>query len=247
VAGDWIPMRASLWTDPRVVKMSAMCPQNVQADALANCARVRIVGGLWRIWCLADEHSEDGTLPHYTPEVIDMEVGVPGFAAAMESVGWLVVTPEGVSLPRFTDRNGQSAKRRIKDAERKRVARKPVRKTSASVRTESGPQKRREEKRTEDIRYEEDSDFQSSDSSSRLGCQSSFILAISDLFSKEPAQRQSDHTSAYTMFDGIWPEGLPPQSGRARVKRALAMVDEMKPSVKNRMAWLTNRLKKEWR
>ena len=117
MAGDWIQMRTNLWTDPRVVRISSAC----------NADRARTLGGLFRLWSLGDEHSTDGILAGYTPDFIDSECGINGFADALQVEGWLAVSPQGVSIPHFTEHNGQSAKRRIQDASRK----KSVRKTSA--------------------------------------------------------------------------------------------------------------------
>ena len=96
------------------------------------------------VWCLFDVHSEDGILDGYTIETIDSHLRWDGFAAAMKSVGWLDDTDsKGLSLPRFDSHNGQSAKRRAQDADRKREDRK----TSAS---EADKKRTREEKRREE-------------------------------------------------------------------------------------------------
>jgi hypothetical protein len=67
VAGDWIKMRANLRRHPKVVRV---------ASAL-NADRLRVVGGLHAVWCLFDEHSEDGHLSGYTPSAVDDEIGWP--------------------------------------------------------------------------------------------------------------------------------------------------------------------------
>ncbi len=135
MAGDWIKMRADLFTHPKVVRIASA----LKADTL------RTVGGLMSVWCLFDAHSEDGHLDGYSPEVLDAHLRWDGFAAAMISVGWLEHDAEnGLILPRFDTHNGQSAKRRAQDADRKRE----VRKKSAS---EADKKRTREEKRREDI------------------------------------------------------------------------------------------------
>lgn len=113
MAGNWIKMRADLFTHPKVVRMASA----LQADTL------RTVGGLMSTWCLFDAHSEDGQLDGYTPEVLDAHLRWPGFSEAMTAVGWLLNSPNGLSLPRFDTHNGQSAKRRAQDADRKRLVR----------------------------------------------------------------------------------------------------------------------------
>lgn len=138
MAGDWIKMRADLFTHPKVVRIASA----LKADTL------RTVGGLMSVWCLFDAHSEDGHLDGYTPEVLDAHLRWEGFAGAMIAVGWLEFTPEnGLNLPRFDTHNGQSAKRRAQDADRKRE----VRKTSAP---EADKKRTREEKRREEIEPE---------------------------------------------------------------------------------------------
>ena len=136
MAGDWIKMNKSLLRDPRVVRISSA----LKAD------RLRTIGGLLSAWCLADEQTEDGRLDAYTPELLDELVGLSGLSRAMESVGWLVIHEECIEFPRFSEHNGQSAKRRAQDAARKMSARKAD-KCPHDKRTKKGPEKRREEKR----------------------------------------------------------------------------------------------------
>lgn len=110
MAGDWIKMRMNLRTHPKVVRI---------ASAL-NADRFRVIGALHAVWCLADEHTEDGDLPGYSLGALDDSIGWPGFAAAMADVEWLTATAKGLLLPRFYEHNGASAKRRAMEAERKR-------------------------------------------------------------------------------------------------------------------------------
>jgi len=134
MAGDWIKMRADLLTHPKVVRMMSA----LKAD------KFRIVGGLLSVWCLFDAHSEDGRLSGYTPELLDTMVAWDGFSAAMVAIDWLRVGEnESLELPRFDAHNGQSAKRRAQDADRKRN----VRKLSAD---EADKKRIREEKRREE-------------------------------------------------------------------------------------------------
>ncbi|MEY1439108.1 DnaT-like ssDNA-binding domain-containing protein [Escherichia coli] len=135
MAGDWIKMRADLHTHPKVVRMASA----LKAD------RLRIVGGLHSAWCLFDVHSVDGFLDGYSADTLDDLIGFPGFSRAMMAVGWLEENGEGLVMPRFEAHNGQSAKRRAQDADRKRN----VRKASAS---EADKKRTREEKRREDIK-----------------------------------------------------------------------------------------------
>lgn len=137
MAGDWIKMRADLQTHPKVVRMVSA----LKADKL------RVIGGLHAVWSLFDAHSDDGTLDGYTVEALDDYIGWPGFCAAMIKIGWLEDNVESLATPRFDEHNGQSAKRRATETQRKRLSR--------SVPEMSAPnadkKRSREEKRREDI------------------------------------------------------------------------------------------------
>lgn len=110
MAGDWIKMRMGLRTHPKVVRISSA----LSAD------RFRVIGALHAVWCLADEHTEDGELPGYSMPALDDSIGWPGFSKAMKDVDWLEVNAQGLVIPRFDEHNGASAKRRAMEAERKR-------------------------------------------------------------------------------------------------------------------------------
>ena len=138
MAGDWIKMRMDLSTSPKVVRI---------ASAL-NADRLRVVGGLHAVWCLFDVHSEDGRLDGYTLAALDDLIGFEGFADAMVSVGWLVDGGDFLCTPRFDEHNGQSAKRRAMETERKRESRK----VSAP---DADKKRSREEKRREEITKEQ--------------------------------------------------------------------------------------------
>ncbi len=130
-------MRAALQTHPKVVRiMSAL-----EAD------RLRVIGGLHAVWCLFDTHSEDGKLRGYTAEIVDTLIGWAGFARAMLSVSWLEEEDGSLVAPRFDEHNGQSAKRRAGDAERKRNVRKMSAKCPQPMRTKSGPEKEKEKEK----------------------------------------------------------------------------------------------------
>ena len=135
MAGDWIKMRADLFTHPKVVRMASA----LKADTL------RTVGGLMSVWCLFDAHSVDGHLDGYSIDYLDQHLRWGGFSGAMVSVGWLLVDqPSGLRLPRFDAHNGQSAKRRAQDADRKRAGRTVSATEADTLRTRE--EERREEK-----------------------------------------------------------------------------------------------------
>lgn len=113
MAGDWIKMTVGLRSHPKVVRMSSA----LKAD------KFRIVGGLHAVWAVFDQHSPDGVLEGYTFRTMDEEIGWRGFSGAMGAVEWLEQTEAGLTVPRFDEHNGASAKRRAMEAERKRLAR----------------------------------------------------------------------------------------------------------------------------
>ncbi len=119
MADEWIKLRKKLWNHPTVQQIA--CALSAGTDLPPSALRAQVVGGLFRVWCLADDYSTDGTLPGYTVETVDEETGVRGFAAALVSTGWLEVSAEGVTVPRFTEHNTASA--RLRDQRRVRAAR----------------------------------------------------------------------------------------------------------------------------
>jgi hypothetical protein len=108
VAGDWIKMRGNLWDDPRVAKL---CDLTGKAEAT-------VIGALYWLWATADQHSADGELPGLTAAQIDRKTGVKGFGRALIAVGWLAEDDEGVTIARFGEHNGASAKQRALTAKR---------------------------------------------------------------------------------------------------------------------------------
>lgn len=137
MAGDWIKMRTDLHDDAEVRQIAREL--DLGGDLFA------VVGRLHRIWGWADRQTADGIVKGIVPSDIDALVGTPGFASAMNKVGWLVCTTKGIRFPHFTRHSGQSAKRRADDQLRKARSR-----ASEPVRTQRGQtaDQRREEKRT---------------------------------------------------------------------------------------------------
>jgi hypothetical protein len=79
-----------------------------------------VVGKLHRLWSWAHSHLRNGNAPNVTPAWVDRHVGVPGFAEAMQSVGWLKEVEGGIKIPKFERFNGKCQKRRAQTAERMR-------------------------------------------------------------------------------------------------------------------------------
>lgn len=139
MAGEWIKMRTNLWDDPRV---SHLCDLVDQPEAM-------VVGALYWLWAMADEHSEDGLLPGLTLRAIDRKTGVAGIGAALVQIGWLAEVDGGVEVVKFAEHNGTSAKRRCQDAQRKATVRNASASEADKKKTGAGA---REEKRREDLK-----------------------------------------------------------------------------------------------
>jgi hypothetical protein len=147
MAGDWIKMRGNLWDDPRVMRLA---DETDQPEAM-------IIGGLYWLWATADQHSSDGTLEGMTLRAIDRKTGIKGFGDALVLIGWLVENATGVTVSRFEEHNGASAKARIQTAKRvanhkgnAKVTQQALPKTGQTV-TDALPreEKRREEQKSQ--------------------------------------------------------------------------------------------------
>lgn len=108
MAGEWIKVRTNLWDDPRI---GQLCELTDRGEAT-------VIGGLYWLWATADEHSADGLLNGMTTRTIDRKTGVTGLGAALVSIGWLTENADGVTVARFDEHNGTSAKQRAQTAKR---------------------------------------------------------------------------------------------------------------------------------
>ena len=141
MAGDWIKMEVCTPDKPEVFAITARMGWDDPDLA---------VGKLFRVWRWFDQQTTEGNAPGVTKALLDRIAGVSGFASAMESVGWLVVSDDGLSLPGFQKHCGRTAKDRAQTAKRvashKANAKGNAKGNGASV-TEALP---REEKRREE-------------------------------------------------------------------------------------------------
>jgi hypothetical protein len=109
MAGDWL-------------KMECCTPE--KAEVLAITARMGwddsdlTVGKLFRMWRWFDQHTESGNARGVTSALLDRIIGVPGFCEAVQSVGWIEISTEGIRLPNFERHNGNTAKTRALTAKR---------------------------------------------------------------------------------------------------------------------------------
>lgn len=128
MAGDWLKMRSNLWDDPRVSSI---------VDA-TDSSEGPVIGALYWLWATADQHTEDGFMPGLTLRQIDRKTGLAGFASALVSVGWIAETEGGVTISRFEEHNGTSAKRRCTEAQRKANGRNVSARDADNDQTEGG-------------------------------------------------------------------------------------------------------------
>jgi hypothetical protein len=151
MAGDWIAMEKDLWDSPKVVRiLSAICPQDVRTVSARVRFKSQVIGALFRLWSLFDTHSDDGVMHGYDAETINEAVGIDNFAENLQHVGWLILNADSVEMPGFSKHLGQSAKRRLKDAERKRESRKASASCPQNVRKNSDRMRTTEQNRTEE-------------------------------------------------------------------------------------------------
>lgn len=144
---SWIKIRTNLATDPAVSRMALI---------LKTPAR-QVVGCLVAVWCWADELTADGYIEHASLEQIDEIAGKKGFASAMVTVGWLASNDAGVVLPKWDRHNGQSAKARAGEAERKRLQRQDTQSGKCpDKRPDAELDKKPDQRRGEEIRDKEE-------------------------------------------------------------------------------------------
>jgi hypothetical protein len=120
---QWIKVRANLVTDYRVT---------VIADRLKQHP-TKIIGCLCVLWIRGDTHTEDGFLPGFTRGIVDKEVGLKGFSKELEHFEWIEFTDDGARIVDFRKHNGEGAKGRARDLQRKYKTRTNTRTNSPSL------------------------------------------------------------------------------------------------------------------
>lgn len=147
MAGDWIRMRVDLRDDPAVFKLA----ERLGVDEM------HVIGCLFCFWAWADKHSVDGVVDGATTRLVDKITSTNGFADALASVGWLVISETGLQIPKFDRHNGESGKERSQKNARQARWRASksgnvdgnvdgVASTAASTEASTREEKRREEK-----------------------------------------------------------------------------------------------------
>lgn len=141
MAGEWIKFDNSLPEKPETLAITAKMGWD-DPDLT--------VGKLMRLFRWFDQHTTDGNAVGVTPTLLDRVLGVTGFTECVATVGWIVVTEDGISLANFDKHNGATAKSRAQGAKRAATHR-----SNASSNGESNADgvtrpSPREEKRRED-------------------------------------------------------------------------------------------------
>jgi len=182
VAGDWIKMRVNLVSHPKVLALAETLATDDEYQEWSTMAGfIPSIGGsrddserdyqaslrvtryvtvcaLLRFWGYANEHAKDEFIGSLRLHDIDDVVQVPGFGAALQSIGWAEYDAErrGLSLPNFNEYNtsgnersasAKSAAQRQKEyRDRKKAGESDVTRDDKSDVTSN----RREEKRREE-------------------------------------------------------------------------------------------------
>jgi hypothetical protein len=133
MADFWIKIEKSTPDKPEIFEMADIL--NIDPDA--------VLGKLVRVWAWLDSNSENGHIKSVTSVLINRLTMSQGFAEAMRTVGWF----DDESIPNFDRHLGESAKKRAKDAERKRKSRTLSEECPKKSVTESGLDKSREDKK----------------------------------------------------------------------------------------------------
>jgi hypothetical protein len=97
------------------MKVEHSTPEKPEVFGIAAALNINpdeAFGICFRMWRWFDQHTENGNARSVTPALLDRHLGVAGFTAACVSVGWLVISDAGLSLPHFDRHNGQTAKAR---------------------------------------------------------------------------------------------------------------------------------------
>lgn len=121
---DWIKMRSALLTNPKVIRMARLlaedrffmnwwtrgtkleCETSVYEICDVTVVTRVTVGSLLSVWAAVNDcASQDGFVKGITLFEVDEMAGVPGFGNAMETVGWVEETEQGLVFPNFHEHN----------------------------------------------------------------------------------------------------------------------------------------------
>jgi hypothetical protein len=141
MAGEWIPIDCNLGSKPEVLEVAATTHEPIEV----------VVGRMVRLWSWAWHVTADGTIRVPRSMLATVAGGDDQFWSAVERAGWLVCTDETITIPGWSERFGNAAKRRLSEQRRQSVRRAYAKRTHDSVTDCVLEERRGEEKREEDI------------------------------------------------------------------------------------------------
>jgi len=141
MAGEWIPIDCNLGTKPEVLEVAAATHEPIEV----------VVGRMVRLWSWAWHVTADGTIRVPRSMLATVAGGDDQFWLAVERAGWLVCTEDSITIPGWSERFGNAAKRRLSEQRRQSVRRAYAKRTHDSVTDCVLEERRGEEKREEDI------------------------------------------------------------------------------------------------
>jgi hypothetical protein len=144
MAGDWIKAGKSLHNRPEILRLASVF----------GWSRDEAVGVMLRFWFWLDDAVVDADVDAVVDGLeandVDKVMSCPGFAMALQSVGWLRIEadPRRLVVPNFGRHNGETAKKRALKNERQAHWR--AGKTPKSV--DAAPSTREEKRRDTSLR-----------------------------------------------------------------------------------------------
>ena len=105
---NWMKVEHETPDKPEILAIAAKLDIDPD-DAFGKC---------FRLWRWFDQHTENGNAVDVTFALLNRYLGVTYLCETLESVGWLFVSDEGISLPNFDRHNGVTAKTRALTARR---------------------------------------------------------------------------------------------------------------------------------
>jgi hypothetical protein len=140
MAGEWIPIDCNLGTKPEVLEVAAATHEPIEV----------VVGRMVRLWSWAWHVTADGTIRVPRSMLATVAGGDDQFWSAVEQAGWLVCTDDSITIPGWSERFGNAAKRRLSEQRRQSVRRAYAKRTHDSV-TDCVLEERRGEEKREEI------------------------------------------------------------------------------------------------
>ena len=235
MAGDWIKMRPSLLTSPKVNGIARHLEEDRDVarklsngfggcmnEIVSRCVMRHVtVASLMLVWGAANDHTEDGVFKNADLSDLDDIAGIPGFGRAMESVGWAVYDEGGnsVTLPNFNEYNttghvrssgAKSAAQRQREYRERKKA--DISNVTSDV-TNDVTSNRREDKRREEVNtppapQEGDDGTWDIDDPTDPPCEPADIAAEQP--GKRPRKAKTERTTFATWLQGVKSRGEKP-------------------------------------